>query len=286
MPKQAFYLNEPLICRSAVVFASPHSGADYPDWFVQKSCLNGHSIRSSEDAFVDQVFAAVPDCGAPLLLAGAPRAFVDFNRSADELDPALIIGVRKVGYNPRVASGLGVIPRVVANGQVIHTGKLELTEAKRRIETYWVPYHRQLQKMLDETRAQFGQVLLADCHSMPHEALLGMASRIGGCPEVVLGDRFGASAHSEIVDQIEEAFVKAGLRVSRNVPFAGAYTTQHYGRPSRRQHAVQIEIDRSLYMDETRITPRADFAEFQAIMAKVIKMIAAIGNVPQRLAAE
>lgn len=286
MPKQAFSLLRPACQTSSVVFSSPHSGCDYPEWFLRRSLLNAHTIRSSEDAFVDKLFQSVPKFGSPFLIANAPRAFLDLNRSPDELDPALIQGVRRPPNNPRVASGLGVIPRVVANGRAIYTGKLALDEANRRIEAYWRPYHARLQTLLDETRAVFNRAILIDCHSMPHEALNAIARTGAPRPQVVLGDRFGAAADSEIVDEIESAFASEGLVVSRNAPFAGAYVTQHYGRPARKQHAIQIEIDRSLYMDEARIEPSPDFEDFQALLDRVIARIVAIGTPRQSMAAE
>lgn len=286
MPKAAFYLIRPQRALSSVVFASPHSGCDYPVSFVEASALDGHTIRSSEDAFVDQLFESAPDCGAPFLKAGAPRAFIDLNRGADELDPALIEGVVRQGHNPRVASGLGVIPRVVANGRAIYRGKMAMAQAHRRIDLYWRPYHAALQLLLDEAHNRFGQAILVDCHSMPHEAMDGFARNSRGRPQIVLGDRFGAAANNDVVDRIEAAFTAAGLIVSRNSPFAGAYVTQAYGRPSRNQHAVQIEIDRSLYMDEQAIRPNKDFTAFRDLLQKVTADIAAIGIQQMPLAAE
>ncbi|TDK46293.1 N-formylglutamate amidohydrolase [Antarcticimicrobium luteum] len=286
MPTTAFHLSQPEQRRSSVVFASPHSGCDYPDWFVRCSMLDRQAIRSSEDAFVDCLFDSAPEFGAPLISATAPRAFVDLNRSPDELDPALIEGVRRHGHNPRVASGLGVIPRVVANGRAIHRGKIPIEEARARIDQYWRPYHAALQDLLDQAHHRFGEAILIDCHSMPHEAMDGVARTIAPRPEIVLGDRFGAAADSAIVDRIEAAFAGAGLAVSRNAPFAGAYVTQAYGRPSRRQHAIQIEIDRAVYMDERRIVPNANFERFRTLLRGVIAEIAAIGYQEMPLAAE
>lgn len=286
MSSRAYFLDRPEPCSSAVVFASPHSSRAYPEWFLRRTILNERSIRSSEDAFVDQLFDVAPSLGAPLLCAGVPRAYVDYNRSAEELDPALIAGVRAVGNNPRVASGLGVIPRVVANGRAIYHGKLRLDEAETRIETYWRPYHKMLQELLDDAHRQFGEAILIDCHSMPREALDALRPRGGQRPQIVLGDRFGASASNEVVDEVEAAFASAGLVVSRNAPFAGAHVTQHYGRPARQQHALQIEIDRSLYMDEATIEPSQDFEAFRAMLREVIAEIVSIGRPTQRLAAE
>jgi len=287
MHRLAFQITHPERRTTSVVFASPHSGRDYPRSFLRQSALNEHAIRSSEDAFVDDLFESAPAHGAPLLCASVPRAYVDLNRSADELDPALIEGVRKAGHNPRVASGLGVVPRVVANGQVIYTGKISRAEADRRIETYWRPYHAALRLQLTEAQRQFGQAILIDCHSMPHEAMDSVARSGVRRPDVVLGDRFGAAAGEQIVDRIEEAFYDAGLVVTRNTPFAGAYITQHYGRPSNGHHAVQVEIDRSLYMDEQSIRPNSRFRTFKRLLDGVIAEIAAIGRpVEQPLAAE
>lgn len=286
MPKIAFHLHEPEVTTSCVVFASPHSGRDYPWSFLRSTVLDEHSIRSSEDAFVDRLFDCAPQFGAPLLRAGAPRAYVDLNRAPDELDPALIDGIKRVGHNPRVASGLGVVPRVVSGGRVIYRGKLSKTEADARLHRIWHPYHRQLQALLDQAHDNFGEAILVDCHSMPREALDSALRGRGRRPEIVVGDRFGASASPEIVDRVQAAFAAAGLEVARNVPFAGAYTTQQYGRPSRAQHAVQIEIDRSLYMDEASIRPSRNFQSFRKILRGVIADLAAIGHRDSKLAAE
>ncbi|MAY85213.1 MAG: N-formylglutamate amidohydrolase [Pseudooceanicola sp.] len=286
MAQSAYQVFRPARLQSAVVFASPHSCRDYPPDLIRATQLDHHAIRSSEDAFVDRLFEPATDFGAPLLLAGAPRAYLDLNRSPDELDPALIEGARRHGHNPRVASGLGVIPRVVSNGRAIYSGKLTMTEAKARIDRFWHPYHDALQGLLNESHRAFGQAILIDCHSMPHEAMDGMRRKNRKTPEIVLGDRFGAAAAGDVVDRVEAAFASAGLSVVRNTPFAGAYVTQAYGRPSRRQHAIQVEIDRALYMDEKRIAPRADFLAFRRVLRGVIAEIAAIGAAEMPLAAE
>jgi N-formylglutamate amidohydrolase len=286
MPIAPYDLSRPARLRSCVVFSSPHSGAQYPDSFVQSSVLDRQKIRSSEDAFVDQLFSAAPEFGAPLLKATLPRAFVDLNRGPDELDPALIEGARRHGHNPRVTSGLGVVPRVVANGRSIYRGKMSAEMAQQRIDQYWHPYHRVLQSLLDDALDQFGRAILIDCHSMPHEAMDGNTRGNRQRAEVVLGDRFGAAAGGEVVDMIESTFADAGLRVTRNTPFAGAYVTQAYGRPSRNQHAVQIEIDRALYMDEQTIRPNSNFDTFRKLMHRVASEISAIGRDRMPLAAE
>lgn len=288
MPSTSYHLHLPDALSSCVVFASPHSGREYPAAFLRSSVLDAQTIRSSEDAWVDMLFDCAPEFGAPLLRAGAPRAYLDLNRAVDELDPALIEGVRRHGHNPRVASGLGVVPRVVAGGRAIYRGKLSRLEAERRIDRVWRPYHEKLLLLLEGARARYGASVLIDCHSMPHEALEGSARGTGTTPEIVIGDRFGSAAALDVVEQVETVFRSAGFVVARNAPFAGAYTTQAYGRPSRGQHAVQIEIDRSLYMNERTIEPRADFEDLRKVLRGVVAQLATVlpDGAEQPLAAE
>lgn len=286
MSDVAYEILAPKGLTGCVVFASPHSGRDYTASFLKRSVLNRNVIRSSEDAFVDQLFDCAPQFGAPLLKACAPRAFVDLNRARTELDPALIEGVSRQGHNPRVASGLGVIPRVVANGRAIYRGKISAREAQQRIEAYWVPYHDALQGLLDRAFDRHGQSVLIDCHSMPHEAIDGVARSGMKRPDIVLGDRFGAAASGDVMDRVEAAFVAQGLTVTRNTPFAGAYVTQTYGRPSKGQHAVQVEIDRALYMDERTVKPSAQFEAFRKAMRAAVADLSQIGQGQVPLAAE
>lgn len=267
---EAYTLIRPSRQRGPFLFASPHSGRDYGPEFLTQAILDKQAIRSSEDAFVDQLFDCAPDAGAPLLTARAPRAFLDLNRAAEELDPGVIEGIQRVQHNPRIASGLGVIPRVVAGGRAIYRGKMPLAEAEARIARFWHPYHRALASLIEETRATFGSAVLIDCHSMPHEAIDAHTRPGQPRPDVVLGDRYGVAAGREVMERVEAAFAAAGLRVVRNAPFAGAYVAQAYGRPLRGVHVVQVEIDRSLYMDEARIEPAPGFWAFRKLMAGVV----------------
>lgn len=278
-----FRLYPPERITSAVVFASPHSGRDYPAELLRRTVLDERRLRSSEDAFVDLLLEAAPDHGATVLAAQAPRAWVDLNRAADELDPALIDGLRLAPRSPRVMAGLGVIPRVVAGGRQIYSGKITLAEAQARLDTVWTPYHRHLSALLDGVAARFGQAILIDVHSMPGEALDGFGA---ARPHIVLGDRFGAAAAAWVTDGVEAAFRAEGFRVRRNSPFAGAYITQAYGRPARNRHVIQVEIDRALYMDEAQIRPGPTFAAFARGFERVIGRIARLAGGQSRLAAE
>ncbi|MGB0440608.1 MAG: N-formylglutamate amidohydrolase [Paracoccaceae bacterium] len=274
----AYNLLDPARVTSPVVFASPHSGRAYPQAFLRDSVLDAVALRSSEDAYVDMLFDSAPAFGAPLLLAESPRAFVDFNRAADELDPALVRGVMRSGHNPRVNSGLGVIPRVVAGGRSIYRGKMDLDAAMARIDQHWRPYHARLQWVLDRAHRRFGEAILLDCHSMPHEAVASVARDGRGIPDIVIGDRFGVSAAESLVIRVETAFRDAGFEVARNTPFAGAFVTQHYGRPARRQHAIQIEINRALYLNERRVAPSADFERMRKRLRQVIADLAGLST--------
>ena len=236
-----------------LVFASPHSGRDYPADFVAASKLDSKALRRSEDSFIDELYASAPDHGAPLISAVFPRAFCDPNREPYELDPAMFTGPLPSHANtrsPRVLAGLGTIARVVASGAEIYAGKLPVDEAERRIARCYRPYHDRLRLLLDQTRSVFGWSLLVDCHSMPsvggpmdHDSGL---SRV----DVVLGDCFGASCSSLFTQVAEDAFRQRGYRVVRNTPYAGGFTTRHYGHPRQGSHALQIELNRALYMDE------------------------------------
>jgi len=274
-PKPPYELTLPIRRLGGVVFSSPHSGADYPPEMRAFSPLDLLALRSSEDAFVEQLLAAAPELGAPLIAARLPRAWVDLNRAADELDPALIEGLRSHRLNPRVTAGLGVIPRVVAAGRAIYATRISHAEAMARIDAVWRPWHARIGSLMAEAHAAHGLAVLIDVHSMPHEVLAALP---GPPPQVVLGDRYGASAAPWVVNWVEAAFAAEGLRVARNVPFAGAYIAQAHGRPRFGRHVVQVEIDRALYMDEARIERGAGFADFAALMARVIARIVPLGQ--------
>lgn len=281
-----FRLDEPQALTSSAVFNSPHSGACYPDALLQRSRLSAHALRASEDAFVDQLFSRAPECGAPLLSALAPRAWIDLNRGPGELDPALIKGVERAGLNQRIAAGLGVIPRIVSEGTPIYDGKITSEDAQNRIQNVHQPYHEMLANLIRRASTRFGKAVLFDCHSMPSDALRAAPKVRGNLPEIVLGDRFGAASAREITAQTQEIFQSAGFTVARNAPFAGGYITQRYGRPSRKVHAVQIEIDRGLYMDQKQIEPLPCFADVRARLAVATEQLANILSENLAVAAE
>ena len=255
--RSSFSVREPPRQSAPLIFASPHSGSDYPDEFLAAARLDLLSLRRSEDAFIDEVFASVVEHGAPLLKAHFPRSYVDPNREPWELDPAMFdtpLPDFANASSPRVAAGLGTVARVVTSGEEIYRGKLAFDEVVARIETHYRPYHAQLEKLIAGTVEQFGGCLLIDCHSMP--SIGGPMDSDPGHKRVdfVLGDRFGMSCAPVVINTADRFLKSLGYSVRRNVPYAGGFTTRHYGRPRQRVHALQIEINRSLYMDELAVT--------------------------------
>ena len=261
---------EPLTLSSATVFSSPHSGRVYPASFVGRARLSAHQLRASEDAFIDDLFSIAPEYGAPLISAEFPRAFLDVNRAEDELDPALIAAAAIRSKTLRVSAGLGVVPRVVSEGRPIYDGKITLTEARARIEACHKPYHSAIGTALRRATECFNVGMLVDCHSMPSEGGRLTSRRA----EIVVGDCYGVSCGSDVSDAVVGLFRRAGFRVARNAPFAGGYLTHRYGRPRRGYHAVQVEIDRALYLDEARVEPSPGYADFRAALEPVISGLA------------
>ena len=283
---QAFKVVCPSERTSPAIFASPHSGRDYPDRFVAQSQLSEKALRSSEDAFVDLLFGSAPEFGCPLLCALSPRAFVDVNRCPSDLDPEVVSGVSKPGRKPRTRQGLGIIPRVVGDGRLIYRKKIRLAEAERRIERIYRPYHEQLSRLLDESIELFGQAILFDCHSMPSKAISDISFEYGMKPDIVLGDLYGASCCELISEEAHEIFTAAGFRVAMNTPYAGAFVAENYGSPSLNRQVLQIEIDRSIYMDEKSIRPSGNFRSVQQAIRLAVRRLARIGRRKLRLAAE
>ncbi len=277
--------------RVPFVFCSPHSGAVYPRAFIATARLDRHALRKSEDVLVDQLFSGVPALGAPLISARFPRAFVDVNREPYELDPELFEGPLPPFANSqsmRVAGGLGTIARVVADAEEIYPrdGRPSLGAALQRIELLYTPFHAALQGLITATRRHFGTAVLVDCHSMPSTSMARPGS--GNRPDIVLGDRFGASCDARVTRAAREALSALGLNVQLNRPYAGGYITEHYGRPYDGVHALQIEINRSLYLDEATLDPLPSFDQLRAGLASAAaRMMRDLSTVfPGRMAAE
>jgi N-formylglutamate amidohydrolase len=280
-----FEIVRPAVQTAPFVFCSPHSGRIYPSVLRAASRLDARSLRKSEDCYVDQLFSTVAELGAPLISARFPRAYLDVNREPYELDPELF-GRPLPNYansqSMRVAGGLGTIARIVADSEEIYlpNRRPTLSDGLTRIELLYRPFHAALAALIRETQSAFGYAVLIDCHSMPSQAPVASgpsahspnqsAQTQSTRPQIVLGDRFGASCDSKVTRMTREALSEIGLETHLNRPYAGGFITEHYGRPFKGVHALQIEINRALYLDETTLEQTAGFVELRAQLASVI----------------
>jgi N-formylglutamate amidohydrolase len=259
---------------AAAVLNSPHSGSRYPQAFLASTRLQATALRRSEDCYVDELFASASPAGAPLLKANFPRAYLDLNREPNELDPHLIEGPLPRTANAssvRVVGGLGTIPRVVSEGEEIYRRKIPLAEALARIAQLYEPYHHALAELMAKARTNFGAALLIDCHSMPSTA--ASSSQNVPLPDIVIGDRHGSTTTTALVERIENLFRRHGLKVQRNRPYAGGFITECYGRPAKGFHAVQIEINRAIYMNERTLVRHSGFSTLKQVNADVLKTL-------------
>ena len=268
-----FRIVRPAGWNGPLLVASPHSGRVYPQAFLAASRLDSHALRRSEDCFVDELFSGAASCGLPLLAADFPRAYCDVNREPWELDPAMFSDKLPPWCNtrtPRINAGFGTIARLVASGQPIYGEKLLFAEAEARIRSCWQPYHDALSTLIAETRSAFDRCVLLDCHSMPTEE---PAPGTRHDPDFVLGDAHGTSCDPVLSGVAHRFLEEAGYRVRRNDPYAGGYVTRHYGRPRQGIHVLQIEVSRSLYLDQTRYLKLARFEQLRELMSALLRAL-------------
>ncbi len=255
------------------VFASPHSGRRYSTAFIEASRLTPVMLRRSEDSFIDELFSKAPNYGAPLLKATFPRAYVDPNREPFELDPTMFEDQLPDYVNTdsvKISAGLGTVARVVINGENIYRKKLKFSEIKRRVESFYFPYHQALQRLIENTRIKFGFCILIDCHSMPSIGGLMDDDSANNRVDIVLGNNHDASCTPHLLSYTNASLKRQGLSICRNKPYSGGYTTCHYGKPDNGVHALQIEINRSLYMNETNIEKHGGFLELSDKVTRFI----------------
>jgi N-formylglutamate amidohydrolase len=271
-------LQQPVARSLPLVLASPHSGTEYPADFLAASRLDPVALRRSEDSFVDELFGAAPRLGAPLLSARFPRAYIDVNREAYELDPGMFVDALPKFVNagsPRVRMGLGTIARIVASGEEIYAKKLRFVEAQQRIERLYRPYHQALHGLVEETAVLFGGCLLLDCHSMPSG---GDSPCEKSGADIVLGDCHGVSCAPQFVEAARRFLVEHGFAVAINAPYAGGFTTGHYGRPRVHRHALQIEVNRALYMNERDYERKAYFPRLVQDLAELVDRLGRVAQ--------
>lgn len=268
-PAAVLAIDAPDIRTTPVIFASPHSGRDYPPDLLVATRLDPLTLRRSEDCFVDELFGAAPAYGAPLLKALFPRAYCDVNRDPGELDPALFLEAppsTPQSRSPRVHAGLGVIARVVRDGADIYRRRMPLAEARRRLGALHAPYHAALARLIAGARDRFGQAILIDCHSMPSQAAPGGV-------DVILGDRYGASCAPGLTALATQTLGALGFKVGRNNPYAGGYTAETYGAPANGVHVLQIEVSRALYLDELSLERLPSFGAVHARLTRFVETL-------------
>lgn len=261
------------------VFGSPHSGRFYPPSFLASSVLDERTIRKSEDFLVDELFESVVDCGAPLLKANYARAYLDVNREPYELDPKMFKGRLPSFANTksiRVNGGLGTIARNVSEKLQIYRGKLDVDEVISRIDQVYKPYHEELRRVLAKTYSEFGFAVLIDCHSMPSAKNHNQQDLRS---DFVIGDRYGTSISGDYVKNTMEILGSMGYRVAVNKPYAGGFITEHYGRPKDGLYAMQIEINRGLYMDEQLMVKSDGFQKLQEDLGEFVRQLMMVSSV-------
>ncbi len=248
---------------SPLILSSPHSGRFLPSWFRQALRVDELAVRRIEDSHVDRLLATIT--GTPLLAANWSRAVIDLNRAADEIDPQMFDGqvIDRPRRTERVRRGHGLFPRIGADGRALHSQRLAATTARQLIESVHRPWHQALAKGLAASCRRHGYAVLLDMHSMP--GLEGQQPA-----QIVLGDRYANSAGAPLVDWLHHRLTAAGWRVARNTPYAGGFTTEHHGHPPSGIHAVQIEIDRSLYMNPATLACHSGFAPLAGFLALLI----------------
>lgn len=271
-----FEIVEPAEWRAPIIFNSPHSGTVYPAAFLSASRIDVATLRRSEDSFMDELIGGLADRGFPVMRVHFPRSYVDVNREPYELDPRMFTGRLPSFANTRsmrVAGGLGTIPRVVGDGHEIYRERLNVDDALTRIESLYKPYHRALRRLVNKAYQTFGTAILVDCHSMPS---IGIAREEPRRPDVVIGDRYGTSCAPLLANVVQETMQAQGYTVGRNKPYAGGFITEHYGNPGSGLHAIQIELNRAIYMDERKRERNANFAQVAADLSALAEACAAI----------
>lgn len=268
----------PLADPAPVVVDSPHSGTDYPDDFEYACDLQ--SLRQAEDTHVDRLVADAPSCGAWLLTALFPRSYIDPNRAVGDVDASLLDGLwpEIEVFCERSRLGQGLIRSIGRPGEPVYERKLRVNEVRHRVAHYYQPYHEALTALVDAARARFGVVYLLDCHSMPSLGQPANPDGEGPGADFVLGDRDGTTCASEFTALVEETLRARGYSVARNAPYKGVEIVRRYGKPHCNRHALQLEINRALYMNERTFEKNAGFESLQSDLTHLIATVCAFAR--------
>ena len=255
-----------------LIFTSPHSGRHYPSSFLEQSRLDLLTLRRVEDAYIDLLLEDVHAVGAAALMANYARSYLDLNRSDAEIDSRMFVDgppTPSHARTPRLEAGFGCIPKLAADGQPIYANKLHRKDVQQRLDEVYYPFHEALNAQLTMFKARSERFVLIDCHSMPS---LVAGRRIQA--DIVLGTRHGVSCDPELADLIDQHFSRAGYSVVRNLPYAGGFLTELHGNPVEDAHAIQIEFNRSLYLNEKSVELKSDFKTLRAIFSELALYIA------------
>jgi len=263
-----------------IVVSVPHAGRDYPD-LADQLAVPLAKLRPLEDRYADLLIEPIVRRGVTAIVARTPRLWIDLNRSETDLDRAMVSGGRisATPQSARVRGGLGLIPRSLQGINAIWRAPLAQSDVAARIEHHHRAYHRALASLLTRVRARFGCALLIDLHSMPP---LGRAD----APSIVIGDRWGVSAAANLTGCAENMLTRSGFRVALNAPYAGGHILEAHAAPARGIHAIQIEVDRRLYLDRDFDSAGPGLARIQATLAELIDALASELAPPAAQAAE
>lgn len=277
----AFTTITPNMITSPIVLASPHSGRLYPNSFLSQARLTRDELRLCEDCYVDQIFAPLTERGLPFLHALFPRCFIDVNRSETEWPPNSIPNIPDNKISPRAKAGLGVTPTCIARDLEIYDRPLRAKHIQARLDQLYHPYHKALAQMIERTKFSVGHAILLDCHSMPGVLASGQKRA-----DIILGDRFGKSCHPETIDILQEKLQMLGYNVIRNIPYAGGFITTHYGRPNTGVQAIQIEINKDLYLNPQTLETTDGMETLSADMYRAIVHLHDALKSPHHIAAQ
>ena len=257
-----------------LVFDSPHSGSHYPESFETLVSLD--RMRRTEDAFVDELFAAAPDYGAPLIAATFPRIFVDPNRAPEDFEPREVQGAFAVSLQPskKAAVGKGIVWTRLHGLDYLYADPLTATEVMRRIDTYWRPYHLAVASALDEAFDEFGRVYHVNCHSMRARGNPMDEDGESDRPDFVISDGDGGTSDTHFTKFVSDHLLGKGFTAPCNDPYKGADLVRRYSDPERGRHSIQIEINRKLYMNEERVEKAATFQNVKDVLTDLIRTIA------------
>ena len=268
-------LTPPAKTPTPVLVEVPHSGLQVPSEIESEIKAAPSAVLRDSDMYVDRLYARAPQNGATLLVSRVSRYVVDLNRGPDEVDLAAVPRHPKARHIP----ARGVVWRAGSDGTPLLRAPLTVEQFSRRLELFYEPYHQKLKEVASQIHRRHGQVMILAAHSMPSSGRRRLGGRQIRRADIVPGTRGRSTADERIIDLIEAHFREAGLSVKHDEPYRGGWTTSCYGAPRRGQHAVQIELNRALYVDEqTSEIKKGDFAQLQMVLDRLVSRLGELLN--------